>query len=144
MGRDNYNDISSCDSQRHLLGESTDGDSNEDDEGVDQGVAFLAAIDPQQPLPQPTLDAQLALDVHSRPAILIAAASTPALVVDEFYNATRKALHPNTIIPKVELGWWKNHKMRKKKKAEEREKVELELQKMREDGARLAELNANL
>ena len=34
--------------------------------------------------------------------------------------------------------------MRKKRKAEERAKVELELQKMREDAARLAEQNANL
>ena len=34
--------------------------------------------------------------------------------------------------------------MRKKRKAEERAKAELELQKMREDAARLAEQNANL
>ena len=34
--------------------------------------------------------------------------------------------------------------MQKKKKSEEREKAELELQKMREDAAQLAELNVNL
>ena len=34
--------------------------------------------------------------------------------------------------------------MRKKRKAEERAKAKLELQKMREDAARLAEQNANL
>ena len=47
----NYSNISSYDLQRHVLGESTDGDSDEDNEGVDQGVAFHAVADPQQPLP---------------------------------------------------------------------------------------------
>ena len=51
----------------------------------------------------------------------------PAPVVDKFYNTVGKAPHPNAVIPKVESGWWKNHKMRKKRKAEEKAKAELEL-----------------
>ena len=103
----NCSNISSCDLQRHLLGESTNGDSIENDKGVNQGVAFPTTTNPQQPLPQPTLDARPAPDAPS----LTAAAFVSALVVEEFYNASEKALHPDTIIPKVESGWWKNHKM---------------------------------
>ena len=67
-----------------------------------------------------------------------------APVEDEFYNAAGKAPHSDAVIPKVESGWWKKCKMQKKRKAEEKVKAELELQKMREDAARLAEQNANL
>ena len=149
----NCSDMSSCDSQRHLLGESCDGDSNEDDEGVDQGITLHAATksqqplptatNPQQPLPESTLDARPPND-HSCSAASNAAANVLALIVDKFYNAIGKTPHPDTIIPKVESGWWKNHKMWKKRKAKERVKVELELQKIKEDAARLAEQNANL
>ena len=48
----NCSDISSCDSQRRMLGESTDGDSDEDDRGVDQGVTLPVAADLQRPLPE--------------------------------------------------------------------------------------------
>ena len=42
----NSSHISSCDSQRYLLGESTDGDSDEDNEGVDQGVSLPTVAPP--------------------------------------------------------------------------------------------------
>ena len=140
----NYSDISSCDSQRPLLGESTNGDSNEDEGGVDQGVTLPAAEDLQRPLPESVLVARLPADDQFRPIAVNVGADVRALVEDEFYNAVGKAPHPDAVIPKVESGWWKNRKMHKKRKAEERAKVELELQKMREDAARLAEQDANL
>ena len=140
----NCSNISSCDSQRSLLGESTDGDSDEDDGGVDQGVTLHAAADLQSPLAESIIDARPPSDDHSCPTASNAGADVRALVEDEFYNSAGKAPRPDAIIPKVESGWWKNCKMRKKRKAEERAKAELELQKIREDAARLAEQNANL
>ena len=53
----NCSDISSCDSQRRLLGESTDGNSDEDDAGVDQGVTLPATADLQRSLPESIIDA---------------------------------------------------------------------------------------
>ena len=140
----NCSDISSCDSQRPLLRESSDGDSDEDEGGVDQGVTLPTVEDLQWPLPESILVAHPPDDDHSRPVAANAGADVRAPVEDEFYNAAGKAPHPNAVIPKVELEWWKNRKMRKKRKAEERSKAELELQKMREDATRLAEQNADL
>ena len=37
----NVSDIESFDLGRHLLGDSLDGDNNDDDEGVTQGVEML-------------------------------------------------------------------------------------------------------
>ena len=68
----------------------------------------------------------------------------PGLIEDEFYNVAGKAPHPDAVIPKVESEWWKNREMQKKRKAEERAKAEAELQKIKEDVARLAEQNAIL
>ena len=138
----NCSDISSCGSPRPLLGESTDGDSDQDERGVDQGVTLPAAEDLQRP--ESVLVARPPADDHSRPIAANAGADVRALVEDKFYNATGKAPHPDSVIPKVESGWWKNREMRKKRKAEERAKAELELQKMREDATCLAEQNANL
>ena len=138
----NCSDISSCGSPRPLLGESTDGDSNQDERGVDQGVTLPVAEDLQRP--ESVLVARPLADDQSRPIATNAGADVRALVEDEFYNAVGKAPHPDSVIPKVELGWWKNREMRKKRKAEERAKAELELQKMRKDVVRLAEQNANL
>ena len=140
----NCSDISSCDSQRPLLGESTNGDSDEDEGGVDQGVTLPAAEDLQRPLPESVLVARPPANDQSRPIAANAGADVRAPVEDEFYNAVGKAPHPNAVIPKVESGWWKNRKMLKKRKAEERAKAKLELQKMREDAVRLAKQNANL
>ena len=138
----NCSDISSCGSPRPLLGESTDGDSDEDERGVDQGVTLPVAKDLQRP--ESVLVARPPADDQSHPIAANDGADVRAPVEDEFYNAAGKAPYPNSVIPKVESGWWKNRKMRKKRKAEERAKAELELQKMREDAARLVEQNANL
>ena len=138
----NCSDISSCGLPRPLLGESTDGDSDQDKRGVDQGVTLPAAEDLQRP--ESVLIARPPADDQSRPIATNAGADVHAPVEDEFYNAAGKAPHPDSVIPKVESGWWKNREMRKKRKAEERAKAELELQKMREDAARLAKQNANL
>ena len=140
----NCSNMSSCDSQRRLLGESMDGDSDEDDGGVDQGVTLPAGANLQRPLAESIIVARPPVDDLSRSAATNAGADVPSPVEDEFYNAARKAPHLDAVIPKVESGWWKNREMRKKRKAEERAKVELELQKMREDVARVAEQNANL
>ena len=40
----NWSDIESCESERPLLRDSTDGDTNDDDEGVDQGVPLPSAL----------------------------------------------------------------------------------------------------
>ena len=109
---------------------------------MDQGVTLPVAEDLQRH--ESVLVARPAADDQSCPIAANAKADVRAPVDDEFYNAAGKAPHPDSIIPKVESGWWKNCKMRKKRKVEERAKVELELQKMREDAARLAEQNANL
>ena len=138
----NCSDISSCDSPRPLLGESTDGDSDQDERGVDQKITLLAAEDLQWP--KLVLVARPPTDDQSRPIAANAGVDVRAPIEDEFYNAAGKAPHPDSVIPKVESGWWKNREMRKKRKAEERAKAELELQKMREDAASLVEQNANL
>ena len=138
----NCSDISSCGSPRPLLGESTDGDSDQDERSVDQGVTLPVAEDLQRH--ESVLVARPAADDQSCPIAANAKADVRAPVDDEFYNAAGKAPHPDSVIPKVESGWWKNREMRKKRKAEERVKAELEWQKMREDAARLAEQNANL
>ena len=138
----NCNNISSCGSPRPLLGESIDGDSDQDERGVDQGVTMPAVEDLQRP--KSVLVARPPADDQSRPIAANAGADVRTPVEDEFYNAAGKAPQPDSIIPKVESGWWKNREMRKKRKAEERAKAKLELQKMREDATRLAEQNANL
>ena len=109
---------------------------------MDQGVTLPAAEDLQRP--ESVLVARPPADDQSHPIAANARADVRAPVEDEFYSAVGKAPHPDSVIPKVESGWWKNREMRKKRKAEERAKVELELQKMREDAARLVEQNANL
>ena len=78
----NCSNISSCDSQRRLLGESTDGDSNEDDGGVDQGVTLPATADLQRPLPESIIVAQPPADDHSHHAAANAGADVPAPVED--------------------------------------------------------------
>ena len=81
--------------------------------------------------------------VDSAPDATTIAAPVHFPMVDYFYNAPGKAPYPDIIIPKQESRWWKNREMRKMRKAKKRAKAEMELQKMKEDAARLAEQNAN-
>ena len=89
----NYSDISSCVSERHVLGDSLDKDNDDDDVGVDQGVPLPTALESEVVVAHPT--------VGPHPAPFASA----ILVVDEFYNATRKAPHLDAIVPKRESGW---------------------------------------
>ena len=131
----NCSDVESCDMQRHLLGDS-DGDSDDNDLGVNSGVA----------LPATHLSAgggsALALDCVPTTSTDVACLSTPT--VDEFYNVAGKAPHPDTIIPKTESGWWAKRELWKQKKAEEKAKAALELQQIQERAAALVEQNATL
>ena len=127
----NCNDVESCDMQRHLLGDSTDGDSDDNDVGVNSGIALPATH------PSPGGGLTLALDCVPTASTDAAGVSTPA--VDEFYNAAGKAPHLDAIIPKTESGWWAKHELRKQKKAEEKAKAALELQQIQERAAALAE-----
>ena len=119
-----------------MLGDSTDGDSDDDDVGVNSGVTL--------PATHPLAGGGLAPALDSIPTTSTKAAplSTPA--VDEFYNAAGKALHPEAIIPKTESGWWANRNLRKQRKAKEKAKAALELQHIQERAAALAEQNATL
>ena len=132
----NCSNVESCDMQRHLLGDSTDGDSDDNNVGVNSGVALRATH------PSPSGGLAPALDCVSTASTDAAGVSTPA--VDEFYNAARKAPHPDAIIPKTESGWWAKRELRKQKKAEEKAKAALELQQIQERAAALAEQNAIL
>ena len=132
----NCSDVEFCDMQRHLLGDSTDGDSDDNDVGVNSGVALPATH------PSPGGGLTPALDCVPIASTDAAGVSTPA--VDEFYNAAGKAPHPDAIIPKTESGWWAKRELRKQKKAEEKAKAALELQQIQERAAALAEQNATL
>ena len=113
----NCNDILSCDSERHVLGDSTDGDSDDNDVGVDQGVSIPNACKSEVVIADPVVGPHLA------------PSASAVLAVDEFYNAVEKASHLDVIVPKKESRWWVNQEMWKKKKAEERTNATLELQR---------------
>ena len=132
----NCSDVESCDMQRHLLGDSTDGDSDDNDVGMNSGVALPVTH------PSPGGGLAPALDCVPTASTDAAGVSTPA--IDEFYNAAGKAPHLDTIIPKTESGWWAKRELRKQKKAEEKAKAALEFQQIQERAAALAEQNATL
>ena len=132
----NCSDVESCDFKRHLLGDSSDGDSDEDDVGINSGVALPATHPSAGGGPAPSLDCVPTASTDA------ARLSTPA--ANEFYNAVGKAPHPDAIIPKTESGWWAKRELRKQKKAEEKAKAALELQQIQERAAALAEQNATL
>ena len=140
----NCSDIDSCDSKRRLLGESTDADSDDNDDSVNEGVPLPAAPAPELNIVDPALAPRSAPVVDSLPPTSTVAAPSSIPAVDEFYNAAGKALHPESIIPKQESGWWANREMRKQRKAEERANSAQELQRIQEEAAWLAKQNATL
>ena len=101
----NCSDVESCDIERHLLGDSTDGDSDDNDVGVNSGVPLPVTHPSIGGGPAPALDFVPTASTDAAPL------STPA--VDEFYNAAGKAPHSDAIIPKTESGWWANRELRK-------------------------------
>ena len=114
----NVSDIESYDTGRHLLGDSSDGDSDDDDEGVLHGVEMPSA-------PEPRL---IEVDGPSAAATGAGPASAPA--EDDFHNAAGKAPHPDSIVPKQESGWWAACEERKRRKAQEREQAALQLRQV--------------
>ena len=132
----NCNDVESCDIERHLLGDSIDGDNDADDVGVNNGVPL--------PATHPSAGGGLAHALDSVPTASTNATPLSTPTVDEFYNVAGKVPHPDAIIPKTESGWWATHELRKQRKAEEKAKAALELQQIQERAAALAEQNATL
>ena len=126
----NVSDVESYDSTRHLLGDSSD--SDDDDEGISHGVEMPSATEP------------LPMEVDAPSAASTGAGSGSAPVKDGFYNAAGKAPHPDAVVPKQELGWWAAREERKQKKAQEREQAALQLRQAQEQAARLAEQTAAL
>ena len=113
-----------------MLGDSSDGDSDDDDEGISHGVEM-----PSTPEPRPMeVDALAIASTRAGPVF--------APAEDDFYNAAGKAPHPDAIVPKQESGWWAARKERKRRKAQEREQAALQLCQVQEQAARLAKQNA--
>ena len=103
----NVSDVESYDLEQHLLGDSSDGDNNNDDKGITHRVEM-----PSAPEPRPMeVDAPSAASINAGPA------SAPT--EDNFYNAAGKAPHPDTIVSKQESGWWAACEERKRRKAQE-------------------------
>ena len=102
----NVSDIESYGLERRLLGDSSNEDSDNDDEGVTHGV--------EMPLPGAH---PIEVDAPSAASTRVGPASAPT--VDNFYNAAGKAPHPDVIVTKQESGWWAVCKERKWKKAQE-------------------------
>ena len=86
----NVSDVESYGSERQLLGDLSDEDSDNNDEGVTHGVEMPSALEP----------CPMEVDASSAPSTEAGPASAPA--VDDFYNAVGKAPHPDTIVPKQE------------------------------------------
>ena len=139
----NCSDIDSCDS-KGLLGDSIDEDSDDNDDGVNEGVPLPAAPVPELNTVDQALAPPSVYDVGSLPPASTIAASSSIPTMDEFYNAAGKEPHPESIIPKQESDWWANREMRKRRKAEERANSARELQRIPEEAARLAKQNATL
>ena len=128
----NVSDVESYGTGRHLLADSSDGDSDDDDEGVSHGVEM-----PSAPEPRP-------MEVDAPSTALTGAGPTSAPAEDDFYNAVGNAPHPDSIVPKQESGWWAAREERKRRKAQEREQAALQLRQAQEQAACLAEQNAAL
>ena len=111
----NVSDVECYGTGRHLLGDSSDGDSDDDDKGVSHGVEM-----PSAPEPRP-----MEVDAPSAASTVASPVSAPA--EDEFYNVAGKAPHPHAIIPKQESGWWAAREEWKRRKAQEQEQAALQL-----------------
>ena len=83
-----------------MLGDSIDEDSNDDDDGVNEGVPLSVAPAPELNIVDPALAPTTASDVGSLPSASTVATSSSIPAMDEFYNAAGKAPHPESIIPK--------------------------------------------
>ena len=84
----NISDVESYGTGRHLLGDSSDGDSDNDDKGVSHGVEMPSALEPRP------------MEVDAPSAASTGISPVSASVEDDFYNAAGKAPHPDAIVPK--------------------------------------------
>ena len=96
----NSRDIESSNSKRQMLGDSTNGYTNDNNEGIDQRVPLPMVLEPHMPTINPTLDVPCAfvLDVSPTSSIDVVSLSTPTL--DEFYKIAKKVPHFEAIILK--------------------------------------------
>ena len=115
-----------------MLGDSSDEDSDNDDKGVTHGVEM------------PSAPEHCAIEVDAPSAASTGASLASASALDDFYNATRKAPHPDAIVPKQKSGWWVARKERKQRKAQEQELAALQFHEVQEQAAYLVEQNAAL
>ena len=90
----NFSDVESYGSERRLLGDSSNEDSDDDDEGITHGVEMPSTSEP----------CPMEVDAPSTASTGAGPAST--LAVDDFYKAAGKAPHPDAIVPKQESDWW--------------------------------------
>ena len=119
------------DDRKYLIGDSLD-ESDHDNEGVDQGISVPAppmatiapSVDSSQSPTVPPMTGESAMQQLQN--------SAKPVEGDTFRNAVRKALHPDAIVPKVELGWWAKRELKKKLKAEQKAVAELELMRLKE------------
>ena len=115
-----------------MLGDSSDEDSDNDDEGVTHGVEM------------PSAPVRRAMEVDAPSTASTGAGPASAPTVDNFYNAVGKASHPNAIVPKQKSGWWAVCEEQKWRKAQEQELAALQLCEVQEQAACLAKQNAAL
>ena len=101
----NVSDVETYDSGRHFLGDLSDGDNDDDNEGVTHGVEIPSASEP------------CPMEVDAPFVASIGASLVSAPAEDDFYNAAGKAPHPDSIVPKQESGWWAACEERKRRKA---------------------------
>ena len=110
-----------------MLGDSPSEDNDDNDEGVMHGVEMPSALEP----------CPMEVDAPSATLTRTGPASTP--VVDNFYKAAGKALHPDAIVPKQESDWWAAREERKWRKAQEQELATLQLREVQEQAAWVVE-----
>ena len=90
----NVSDVESYGSERRLIGDSTDEDSDNDNKRVTHRVEM------------PSAPERRAVEVDAFSTTSTEAGPTSAPAEDNFYNSTRKAPHPDTIVSKQKSGWW--------------------------------------
>ena len=86
----NVSDVESYGTRPHFLGDSSD--SDDDEEGVLHGVEISSTPDPHP------------MEVDAPSGASTGAGPPSAPTEDNFYNAARKAPHPDSIVPKQESG----------------------------------------
>ena len=103
----NVSDVESYGTRPYLLRDSSDGDSDDDDEGVSHGVEMPSAPDP------------CPMEVDAPSATSTGASPVSVPTEDDFDNVAGKAPHPDAIVPKQESGWWAAREEWKQKKTQE-------------------------